>query len=114
MKLDLSNATPLQLVLVVNGKVVDGPLGNGLHEFPASRLPPLPWTVEVRAPAGRKLLGLTVRAGDVSSKPTTNGGIEMRGAGARIDLSCGRIDVYSGPPLMGPVPGHGLPGDCDS
>lgn len=112
MKLDLSNGTQLALVLVVNGQIIDGPLGNGLHEFAAAQLPPLPWTIDVRAPAGRPLLALTVHAGDVSSKATTNGGTESRGVGARVDLSCGRVDLYSGPPILGPPPGPGVPGDC--
>ncbi len=33
--------------------------------------------------------------------------------GARVDLSCGRIDIWSGTPMMGPAPGPGVPGDCD-
>ncbi len=113
MKLDLSNGTPLELALVVNGQVIDAHLGKGSHEFEGWQLPPLPWGVEVRSPGGRTLLTLLVQAGDVSTKTIPNGGTEMRGDGARVDLSCGRIDLYSGPPPLGPVPGPGVPGDCD-
>jgi hypothetical protein len=109
----LSNGTPLELALVVNGQVIDAHVGNGSHEFDGSQLPPLPWGVEVRSPGGRTLLTLLVQPGDVSTKTTPNGGTEMRGDGARVDLSCGRIDLYSGPPLLGPAPGPGVPGDCD-
>ena len=28
------------------------------------------------------------------------------------NLSCGRLDIWSGPPLSGPPPGPGKPGDC--
>jgi hypothetical protein len=36
----------------------------------------------------------------------------LKGDGNRVDLSCGRIDVWAGPPLLGPAPGPGTPGDC--
>ena len=44
---------------------------------------------------GRTLLSLTVRSGDVIEGP--NG---STGDGARVDLSCGGIDLWSGPPLL--------------
>lgn len=31
----------------------------------------------------------------------------------RVDLSCGRLDMWSGPPLLGPFPGPGTPSDCN-
>ena len=56
---------------------------------------------------------LTVSAGDVWSQQNADGSGESKGDGARVDLSCGRIDVWSGTPMMGPAPGPGAPGDCD-
>ncbi len=114
MRLEISNGTTLPVTLVVNGVVVDTfPAGDGPAEgIPASELPPLPWDVEARSPTGRALVTLTVRSGDVWSADTSNGGREVHGAAVRVDLSCGRLDIWSGPPLMGPLPGPGIPGDC--
>jgi hypothetical protein len=67
----------------------------------------LPWQVEVRAPAGRVLLSTPIKSGDVEYSDSAS-----RGDGNRVDLSCGRIDVWSGPPLLGPAPGPGTPDDC--
>jgi len=50
---------------------------------------------------------MTVRPGDVWE---TAG--QMKGDAVRVDLSCGRLDIWSGPPLLGPAPGPGKPGDC--
>lgn len=113
MELTVANLSSLDLVLVLNGAPIQ-PLRPGTRTaVPASRLPALPWAAEVRLPTGRSLVATTVNAGDIWSRPIANGGTELHGVGARLDLSCGRIDLYSGPPLMGPAPGSGSPGDCD-
>ena len=113
MKLGALNATSKELVLVVNGERIDDLHPGVPLELSAARLPPLQWTAEVRLPDGRSLFSLTVRAGDVATTRHADGSIEQRGDGARVDLSCGRIDLWSGPPLIGPAPGPGAPGDCD-
>ena len=51
-----------------------------------------------------------VHDGDVYS---SSDGRQSHGVAARADLSCGRIDLWSGPPLAGPAPNPGTPGDCD-
>ena len=113
MELVVSNETSIDLELVVNDKAIRTLPAGQLTITAASALPPLPWTAEVRLPGGRALVMATVHTGDVWSRPNSNGGIEAHGTGARVDLSCGRIDVYSGPPMLGPGPGTGSPGDCD-
>ena len=80
---------------------------HGDDGIPAAFLGPLPWQVDVRTQGGRVLLSLPVHAGDVIQTSSS-----ARGDAARVDLSCGRIDVWSGPPLAGPAPGPGTPGDC--
>ena len=114
MTLNVSNGSTLAVSLVVNGAVVDeiGP-HDTRSDIPASKLPPLPWSVEVRSPSGRMLVSLDVRDGDVASFSEPGGGAGVRGDAQRVDLSCGRIDVWSGPPMAGPSAGAGLPGDCD-
>ena len=108
MILSISNATDRQVALLVNGtKVADVGARSG-QDIKAGQRPALPWNAEVRLPTGRLLLQLTVRSGSVVR--TANGGSST---GARVDLSCGRIDLWSGYPMLGPVPGPGLPGDCN-
>lgn len=105
--LSVNNSTTKALVLVVNGSNVKDLQPGTQVEVPASGLPPLPWKADVRLPTGRILVSLIVRAGDV-----VIGTSGEKGEAARVDLSCGRIDIWSGPPLLGPAPGPGTPGDC--
>lgn len=106
--LSIANGTTLPVTLLVNGTLV-GAIAPGVERdpIPASDLPALPWSVQARSPSGRVLASMTVRPGDVSY-----GAGEAKGDGVRVDLSCGRLDIWSGPPMSGPVPGTGSPGDC--
>jgi hypothetical protein len=109
MSIGVANGTSIPVRIVVNGveiRTVE-PLALQM-EIPASALPPLPWQVEATTMGGRTLVALLVRSGDVHV--TANG---RSGVGQRVDLSCGRLDIWSGPPMSGPMPGPGLPGDCD-
>lgn len=107
----VSNQTTLTVTLVVNGAVLRT-VQPKTQEIVSTNLPPLPWSVETRAPSGRVLSQMTVRAGDVSETSLPGGGRQMKGDAVRVDLSCGRLDMWSGPPLLGPPPGSGTPGDC--
>ena len=112
--LNLSNGSTLPVTLVVNGTAVATVApSDEVDDLPASRLPGLPWAVEVRTASGRVLTSMVVHAGDVVSGPNDAGGTWSRSVGARVDLSCGRIDVWSGTPMIGPAPGPGTPGDCE-
>lgn len=110
--LGISNGTTLAVTLSVNGTVL-GTFGPGTRSdaIAVGAAQPLPWLVEARSPSGRLLTSMTVRAGDVS-KAAASGTIEYRGVGARVDLSCGRLDIWVGLPMLGPMPGPGSPGDC--
>jgi hypothetical protein len=72
------------------------------------RLPAGVWSVEARLPGGRTVLRADVDKSRASQ--TDNSG---SGSGARVDLSCGRLDIWVGVPMLGPAPGPGAPGDCD-
>jgi len=113
--LGVSNGTTLSVSIVVNGRPVRtfAPLSGTSDPIPAGELGPLPWAVEARSPSGRLLTSMTVHDGDVFATSLPGGGGSSRGDGARIDLSCGRLDIWAGPPLVGPMPGSGAPGDCD-
>ena len=112
--LDASNGTKLDVRIVVNGLTVAtlAP-GSNVEEIPQSEMPPMPWTIEALSPSGRVLTSLVVWPGDVSRALDPSGGDILRGAGARVDLSCGRLDLWVGPPMIGPAPGPGVAGDCE-
>jgi hypothetical protein len=92
------------VTLVVNGVVVET-IVPGVQEWPVTApLPDLPREVETRSPSGRVLSTMTVRAGDVVyTTPDANGESSAKGDAVRVELSCGRLDVWSGPPMYGPV-----------
>ena len=110
--LSIANYTTISVTLVVNGKVIETVPAGGYEDPIEAALPGLPWNVETRSPSGRALSSMTVHAGDVwqTTEPDGNGG--AKGDAVRVDLSCGRLDVWSGPPLLGPPPGPGQSGDC--
>lgn len=114
--LNVSNGTTLEVTLVVNGQAVatygpgEGTSGNGF----AGPLPPLPWTVKVTTSTGRVLATMTVNPGDVATTAIPGGPVSMSGRIARVDLSCGRLDLWAGTAQpLGPAPGPGVPGDCE-
>ena len=104
----VSNQTSISVTLVVNGTSVRTVQPGSQETILVRDLPAQPWSVEARTSAGRVLSAMTVRPGDVWER-----GNEMKGDAVRVDLSCGRLDMWSGPPLLGPVPGPGTPGDCN-
>jgi hypothetical protein len=110
--LEVSNGTTVPITVVVDGEVVAVVAPLTTASIPASELPPLPWTISARTPSGRELGTMGLAAGDVAQTTGPDGQSSMRGAGLRVDLSCGRLDIWVGPPMVGPMPGPGNPGDC--
>jgi hypothetical protein len=109
----VENNTTLNVAMIVNDRAI-GFIGSGeAVTFGVEMLPPLPWDIEVRSPSGRVLLNLPVQIGDVEPPVTENGGTSMSGSVARVDLSCGRLDLWVGAPMIGPPPDGGVPGDCE-
>jgi hypothetical protein len=111
-RLGISNGTKLTVTLVVNGQVV-GVFRPGEGASPlAIPLPQLPWAAEARTSTGRLLTSFQVAPGQVFRTTMPDGSILTSGGGARLDLSCGRLDVWAGEQPGGPAPGPGHPGDC--
>jgi hypothetical protein len=111
--LHVDNGTTLALTIVVNGQRVGVVGGQNAGAFQPAALPPLPWSVEVRSTSGRVVLSVAVGVGSVTDTVGPNDEHEHGAPGARIDLSCGRLDVYPGDVgMLGPAPGRGAPGDC--
>jgi len=108
----VSNETTLAVTIAVNGIALRTIQPQTQETVPVKDLPPLPWAVEARTSTGRALLSMSVRARDVWETTRPDGSHELNGDANRVDLSCGRLDIWSGPPLLGPAPGPGKPGDC--
>ncbi len=103
--LGVYNGTTIAVKLKVNGADIQSfAASERVDPVPVAKMPALPWDAEVTTVNGRVLVRLAVKEGDVTGS---------RGVAARVDLSCGRIDVYAGPPLGGPGLQPGTPGDCD-
>jgi hypothetical protein len=111
---EISNGTDLDVTLVVNGKVIRVVPAHDGTPLPitADVLGPMPWTVEARTSTGRLLTSMVVHEGDVQHMDLGNGRSSSRSVLARVDLSCGRLDMWAGTPASGPVPGPGVRGDC--
>ena len=108
MSIGVSNGTSIAVELVVNASTIRTIPPSTNIEVPAADLPALPWQADLTTAAGRTLITLGVRSGDVYRTSNGSGGV-----GRRVELSCGRLDIWSGPPMLGPMPGPGVPGDCD-
>jgi hypothetical protein len=105
----VDNGTGLDVAVLANGSRVGSVAPGSSVTVPAARVGGLPWHVEaVTAETGRLLISFDVEEGSVGATGSSESGI-----GGRVDLSCGRLDVYVGPPLLGPAPGPGIPGDCE-
>jgi hypothetical protein len=109
MWLAAGNGSDRKLVLFVNDLPIRDVLPGTETRFTAAELPPLPWHAELRLETGRTLVELVLASGTIM-RSSDGGGT---GAGARMDLSCGRVELYSGFPMGGPPPGGGVPGDCN-
>lgn len=112
MTLSIENDTTIAVTLAVNGKVVETVPPGGYQDPIKAESPAPPWNVETRSPSGRVLSSMTVGAGDAWQTTYPNGAGGAHGDAVRVDLSCGRLDVWSGAPLLGPPPGPGQSGDC--
>ena len=113
--LGVSNGTALTVTLVVNGlTVATFEPGQPAPTIDVMRLPDLPWDVEARAQSGRVLTSMRVKPGDVSSTTEPGGVTRSTGTFGRVDLSCGRLTIWSGIEPSGPIPPSpaGSPGDC--
>jgi hypothetical protein len=96
-KLWVNNDTTIAVTIVVNGTMLETVPGNTVEQPIKADLPPLPWHVEAVSPSGRLLTSL-----DVHYPP----------AAARVDLSCGRLELLYGTVLLGPAFSPG-PEPCD-
>jgi hypothetical protein len=111
--LNVNNDTTLALTIMVNGQRISVVGAKTAAAFQPAGLPAMPWLVEAHSSRGRLVLRLGVAVGSVTEGVGPNDEHERGAPGARVDLSCGRLDMYPGDtPTLGPAPGRGVPGDC--
>ena len=106
--LHVENGTTRAMTVLVDGVLVATVAAGQSETVAEGRLPAGVWSVEARLPGGTTVLRADVDKSRASQ--TDNSG---SGSGARVDLSCGRLDIWVGVPMLGPAPGPGAPGDCD-
>lgn len=115
-QLNVANGTELTISVSVNGvRFADFRPGQDTADLSTPDLPPLPWVVEARSSSGRLLLSMRVRAQDLATSLADDGRVVESGVAARIDLSCGRLTMWTGISApSGPMPeaSAGQPGDC--
>lgn len=108
LDLHIENGTTKAITVLVDGATVSTVGAGQSATVSEATLPAGAWSVEARLPGGKSVLKSLVDRSSVSQ--TANG---ASGSGSRVDLSCGRLDVWVGIPMVGPAPGPGTPGDCD-
>jgi len=112
-ELNVSNQTTIAVRVVVNGREVAVlEPGAVLHDLVIDAIP-MPWLVQLTTATRRVLLDLAIEQDAVLTTTGPDGQVSTKGQGARVDLSCGRLEAWVGPPLLGPPPGRGTLGDCD-
>ena len=111
--LHVDNGTTLAVSIVVDGRPAGvAAAGQGLT-LASGTLPNGEYVVEATTPSGRVLSKGKIHPGDVTRTVEGDGVTGASGDGFRVDLSCGRLDVWVGVPMAGPAPDPGTPGDCD-
>jgi hypothetical protein len=113
LDIHVDNGTTRDISIMVNG-VGTAVVGAKQSEtISAATLPPGNWSIDARLPGGRNVLSFVVITADITATEDPTGAGSIVGAGQRVDLSCGRLDVWVAVAPLGPPPGPGTPGDCD-
>lgn len=114
--LDVLNNLMIAIQVEVNGQDL-GIVPAGVRMgFDAEEMTALPWSIAVRTLGGRALSEATFFDGDVYTDVDSTGDVVQAGGDYVVeDLSCGRLEYWSGAQGNGPYPGPepGAPGDCD-
>ena len=98
----VENGTSLPVSVLINGNPAEVVLPQTTKTIDAARISRPPWRVEARTSGGRVLGTVLIAA------PTVNYDL-------RLDLSCGRLEIWLGGPLGGgpsPDVSPGTSGDC--
>lgn len=109
-QLGIHNGTSIAVTLLVNADVITTVAPSTREEPVPFALPSPPWNVEARSPSGHVLLRLEVSTVDLANAGDVTA---AHGRLASVDLSCGRLEVWTGPAPVGePTFIPGPAGDC--
>jgi hypothetical protein len=111
------NGTTIDVAIVVNnveiGRLAPGESIEGVQDRAGS----LPWLVQLRTTeSGRAVLTMRLEPAELDPAVDANGVSVESGSLTTVDLSCGRLEVWTGDRSAvgaGPPPGAGRPGDCE-
>lgn len=109
----VANGTTLTLKLTVNGRNAGSAAAMASTVIDAREFGQAPWKIVASTSSGRELLRLEF---DAHSAYYTTGDFPHWGSGpfSRLDLSCGRLDLWVGSPGSGPMPQDSFPAhDCE-
>ncbi len=113
LPLEVSNGTTIGVSLWVNGRIFGTVDPGGQVAIGADALGPLPWLVDLRSGTGRILLGVEVASTAITRTTGPDGQVSLRGGAAGfLDMPCGRLAAWVGPPVLGPAPEPGFEGPC--
>jgi hypothetical protein len=99
--LEVRNYSTVVVDVTVNGQTEAAVQPESYAAIQTADLPSPPWTVSAVASDGHVYGSFAV--------PSLQ---DLTGHGTRIDLSCGRVDMWIGQPLLGPTFIAGASGDC--
>jgi hypothetical protein len=108
----VANTMTLTLSMTVNGRDAGSAAAMASTVVDAREFGQAPWTIVARTSSGRELLTLELAA---NSAYYTTGDYPHSAFGpfSRLDLSCGRLDLWVGSPAAGPMPTGSFPAhDC--
>jgi hypothetical protein len=111
------NGTTIDVAIVVNnieiGRLAPGQSIEGIQDRAGS----LPWLVQLRTiDSGRPVLTMRLEQAELDPAVDANVASIESGSLTTVDLSCGRLEVWTGDRTAvgaGPPPGEGRPGDCE-
>jgi hypothetical protein len=109
--LHVDNGTTVQISVVLDGREASQVAPRTTTVVSLRNEPIGDVTIEARIPNGRPVITFAIDPRVLGAAPVgsvTN----VTGAAHRVDLSCGRLDIWLLTPPLGPAPGPGTPGDC--
>jgi hypothetical protein len=108
----INNGTSLDVYVYVNDALVTTVAAGANTTVDPTSWGPAPWTIRTATSSGRQLTTGVLDPKKVWAA-TGDYPLESQSFGERIDLSCGRLDVWAGGMASGPAPfGSYPPGDC--
>ncbi len=89
----VANGLTVPVTVYVGGQEIGTVAPGATQDWAPAALRAKPWSIEARSAGGRVLASMTVSASDYISSTS--------GKATGVDLACGRLQLWSGPPTTG-------------